>query len=67
MTKGDSNIYGTIVESGPGSYDSNGKLIPISVKTGDKVLLSEYGGQKVKLGDEELYIYRESDIIAKME
>lgn len=55
------------MECGPGSYDANGKLIPLSLKSGDKVLLPEYGGQKVKLGEEELFIYRETDIIAKME
>jgi chaperonin GroES len=67
VNKGDANVYGTIVESGQGSYDSNGKLIPVSVKVGDKVLLSDFGGQKIKLGDQELYIYRDTDIIAKME
>jgi chaperonin GroES len=67
VNKGDANVYGTIVESGPGSYDSNGKLIPVSVKVGDKVLLSDFGGQKIKLGDQDLFIYRDTDIIAKME
>ena len=67
MNKADSSIYGTIVESGPGSYDSNGKLIPVSVKAGDKVMLPEFGGLKVKLGENELYIYRDTDIIAKVE
>ena len=39
----------------------------MNVKAGDKVLLPEYGGSKVKLGDEELLIYKDTDIIAKLE
>lgn len=38
---------------GPGSRDVNGKFIPVSVKEGDTVLLAEYGGTEVKLGDKE--------------
>lgn len=60
-------MYGTIVECGPGTYDANGKLIPTTVKAGDKVLLPEYGGQQVKLGEEEFFIYRDTDVIAKLE
>jgi chaperonin GroES len=36
------------------------------VKVGDTVLLPEYGGQKVKLNDQELYIYRDSEIVARV-
>jgi chaperonin GroES len=67
INKPDSNSYGKIIECGPGSYDSNGKLFPLSVQQGDIVMLPEFGGQKVKLNDEELFIYRDTDIIAKME
>lgn len=56
-----------MVEAGPGSHDNNGKLIPLAVKTGDKILLPEFGGTKVKLGDEELLIFRDTDIIGKLE
>ena len=48
-------------------YDQNGKLIPMGLKVGDTVLLPEYGGQKVKLNEQELFIYKDSDIIGKME
>jgi len=41
--------------------------MPVSLKTGDRVMLPNYGGEKVKLGEQELYIFRETDIIAKME
>jgi len=39
----------------------------LAVKTGDKILLPEFGGTKVKLGDEELLIFRDTDIIGKLE
>ncbi len=51
LQKPDGLNYGTIIEAGPGSHDNNGKLIPMSLKVGDKVLLPEFGGSKVKLGE----------------
>jgi chaperonin GroES len=53
-----------VLEAGPGNTDINGKLVPTVVKVGDKVLLPEFGGQKIKLNDQELYIFRDSEIIA---
>ncbi|CAN6980453.1 unnamed protein product, partial [Brassica rapa subsp. trilocularis] len=44
---------GKVIAVGPGSRDKDGKLIPVSVKEGDTVLLPEYGGTQVKLGDNE--------------
>eukprot|EP00980_Cylindrotheca_fusiformis_P008056 scaffold1717_cov117-Cylindrotheca_fusiformis.AAC.7 len=44
---------GNVVAVGPGERDVTGTLHPTSLKSGDKVLLPEYGGTKVKLGDEE--------------
>ncbi|KAK8960089.1 10 kDa chaperonin [Platanthera guangdongensis] len=44
---------GRVVAVGPGSRDRDGKHIPIAVKEGDVVLLPEYGGTEVKLGDKE--------------
>ena len=67
LQKPESNNYGVVVEAGPGSFDHDGKVIPMSVKSGDTVLLPEFGGTKVKLNEQELYIYRDTDIIAKME
>lgn len=52
--------YGVVVEAGPGYYGENGQLVPVSVKAGDSVLLPEYGGQKVKINEQELYIYKDS-------
>lgn len=63
----DSAETGVVIEAGPGSFDSNGKVVPMSVKVGDRVLLPEYGGQKVKVAEQELFIFRDSDIVGKIE
>ncbi|CAN1250338.1 10 kDa chaperonin [Linum perenne] len=44
---------GKVVAVGPGIRDKEGKHIPVAVKEGDTVLLPEYGGMEVKLGDKE--------------
>jgi chaperonin GroES len=45
-----------------------GKVLPMSVSVGDKVLLPEYGGHVVKLGsEEELYLYRDEDILGRLQ
>ncbi|KAM7505223.1 hypothetical protein LguiB_004127 [Lonicera macranthoides] len=44
---------GKVVAVGPGYHDREGRLIPVGVKEGDTVLLPEYGGTEVKLGDKE--------------
>ena len=58
---------GEVVASGPGERDVSGQLHPTSLKTGDKVLLPEYGGTKVKIDDQELFLFRESDILGTFE
>jgi chaperonin GroES len=67
LSKPDTQNYGVILEAGPGQYDNLGKIIPLSIKVGDTVMLPEFGGQKVKLGEQELFIYRDTDITARME
>jgi chaperonin GroES len=54
---------GIVVAVGPGKTDENGKLQPIGVKTGDKVLFGKYSGQEFKLENEDLLQMREEDII----
>ena len=54
---------GEIIAVGPGGRDEAGKLIPIDVKTGDKVLFGKWSGTEVKLDGEELLIMKESDIM----
>jgi chaperonin GroES len=54
---------GEIVAVGPGGRDENGKLIPIDVKTGDRVLFGKWSGTEVVLEGEDLLIMKESDIM----
>ena len=54
---------GEIIAAGPGGRDESGKLIPIDVKVGDKVLFGKWSGIEVKLDGEELLIMKESDIM----
>ncbi len=54
---------GQIVAVGPGGRDDAGKLIPIDVKVGNKVLFGKWSGTEVKLDGEELIIMKESDIM----
>jgi len=54
---------GEIVAVGPGGRDEAGKLIPIDLKTGDRVLFGKWGGTEVKIDGEDLLIMKESDIM----
>jgi len=55
---------GTIVASGPGRRDEDGKLVPMDVKTDDKVLYAKYAGTEIKVDGKKLLILKESDILA---
>jgi chaperonin GroES len=54
---------GEIVAVGPGGRDENGKLIPLDLKSGDRVLFGKWSGTEVKLDGEDLLIMKESDIM----
>ena len=58
---------GEIVAVGKGKKDDQGKLIPIDVKVGDKILFGKYSGQTVKVKGEELLVMREEDIMGVIE
>ena len=58
---------GVIVAAGDGKLDDSGKLIPMVVKVGDKVIYSKYSGSEIKLDDEEFLIMREENIFAIVE
>ena len=57
---------GEVVAVGPGRYE-DGKLIPMNVKQGDRVLFAKYAGTEIKIDDEEYLIMRESDILGIIE
>ncbi|EIN03498.1 hsp10-like protein [Punctularia strigosozonata HHB-11173 SS5] len=56
----------TVLAVGPGATDKDGKVIPMATKPGDRVLLPGWGGSSIKVGEEEYYLYRDSEILAKI-
>ena len=58
---------GEVVAVGPGGRDETGKLTPIDVKVGDKVLFGKWSGTEVKIDGDELLIMKESDILGVIE
>jgi len=58
---------GKVVAVGKGKYGDNGKLIPIEVKAGDKILFGKYSGSEFKHEGEDLLILREDDILGIIE
>ncbi|KAF1318101.1 10 kda chaperonin, partial [Globisporangium splendens] len=58
---------GEVIAVGPGFRNHEGNLIPVQSAVGDKVLLPEYGGSVVKLGNEEFHLFRDEDILGKLE
>ncbi|KAF5201744.1 10 kDa chaperonin [Thalictrum thalictroides] len=57
---------GKVVAVGPGARDRDGKVIPVNVKEGDTVLLPEYGGMEIKLGEKEFHLFRDEDILGTL-
>ena len=60
-------IEGIIVAVGKGKVATDGKLIKMDIKEGDKVLFNKYGGSEIKIDGEEYLIMREDDIIGVIE
>jgi len=58
---------GEAVAVGPGARDEDGKLQPLDVKAGDRVLFGKWSGTEVKIDGEELMIMKESDIMGVIE
>ncbi|KAG5298615.1 10 kDa heat shock protein, mitochondrial [Histoplasma ohiense] len=55
-----------VLAVGPGALDKNGKRISVSVNVGDRVLIPQFGGSPVKVGEEEYTLFRDSEILAKI-
>ncbi|MEE8122656.1 MAG: co-chaperone GroES [Alphaproteobacteria bacterium] len=60
-------MEGKVVAAGPGSRSEDGKLHPLDVKKGDRILFGKWSGTEVKLDGEDLMIMKESDIMGVME
>jgi len=58
---------GEVVAVGPGGRDEAGKLIPIDVKAGDRILFGKWSGAEVKIDGVEYLIMKESDIMGVLE
>ncbi len=60
-------MQGEIIAVGPGARDESGKLVPLDVKKGDRVLFGKWSGTEVKIDGQELLIMKESDILGIIE
>ncbi len=60
-------MQGKVVAAGTGARDDNGKVIPLDVKKGDKILFGKWSGTEVTVDSEELLIMKESDIMGIIE
>jgi len=58
---------GEIVAAGPGGRDEAGKLVPLDVKAGDRILFGKWSGTEVKIDGEDLLIMKESDVMGVIE
>ena len=58
---------GEVIAVGPGGRDEAGKLIPIDVKVGDRVLFGKWSGTEIRLNGEDLLIMKESDIMGVLD
>ena len=60
-------MQGEVIAVGPGARDESGRLVPLDVKTGDRVLFGKWSGTEVKIDGQELVIMKESDILGIIE
>ena len=58
---------GEIIAVGPGARDEAGKLVPLDVKAGDRILFGKWSGTEVKIDGEDLLIMKESDVMGVIE
>jgi chaperonin GroES len=58
---------GLIIAAGPGRVNEEGKVTPLDVKKGDKILFSKYSGNEINIDGEEHLIMREDDVLAVLE
>ncbi|BCG97786.1 co-chaperone GroES [Mesorhizobium sp. 131-2-1] len=58
---------GEVIAVGPGARDESGKLTPLDVKIGDRILFGKWSGTEIKLNGEDLLIMKESDVMGVIE
>lgn len=60
-------MQGEVVAVGPGARDETGKVVPLDVKAGDRVLFGKWSGTEVTIDGKELLIMKESDILGVLD
>ncbi|KAA8650949.1 hypothetical protein EYZ11_003188 [Aspergillus tanneri] len=55
-----------VLAVGPGALDKNGQRLPMGVAPGDRVLIPQFGGSSIKVGEDEYTLFRDSEILAKI-
>ena len=60
-------MQGEVIAVGPGARDESGKIVPLDLKAGDRVLFGKWSGTEVTIDGEELLIMKESDIMGVLE
>jgi chaperonin GroES len=66
-TAGEKPQRGEVIAVGPGGRDDAGKLIPIDLKKGDRILFGKWSGTEVKIDGKELLIMKEGDVMGVLE
>jgi chaperonin GroES len=60
-------IEGEVVAVGPGARNEQGQLVPVDLKTGDRILFGKWSGTEIKIDGQELLIMKESDIMGVLD
>jgi len=60
-------MQGEVIAVGPGARDESGKVVPLDLQTGDRVLFGKWSGTEVTIDGEELLIMKESDVMGVLE
>ena len=60
-------MEGEVVAAGPGARSEDGRIVPLDVKVGDRVLFGKWSGTEIKLDGEDLMIMKESDLLGVIE
>jgi|SRR5690349_18696228 len=60
-------MQGEVIAVGPGARDEAGKLVPLEVKKGDRVLFGKWSGTEIKIDGQDVLIMKESDILGVLE
>jgi chaperonin GroES len=58
---------GEVIAVGPGARDESGKLVPLDVKAGDRILFGKWSGTEVKIDGQDFLIMKESDVMGILE